>query len=284
MRGPQCVAGLRDYGGKGCILADDMGLGKTLQGITLLWTLLKQGFDGQPMGKRILIVCPTSLVSNWDQECDKVRAVVPRRRSRFSLKSVCASGTYAETDAYDRSCCVLALAWFALPPLGASLHGSASDDVEVVMGAMCGWGRVLRCARVQFLKGRVRTVALSESSRADVIASMNTFLRPNSIFQVMIVSYETFRIHADKFAKEGSCDLLICDEAHRLKNSATQTTKVCTNPKLSLSRGVVLSGEPIVAGAGQAGVQAPRPAVRNTAAERSRCDTALPHRHLHQGC
>lgn len=82
------MAGLRDYGGKGCILADDMGLGKTLQGITLLWTLLKQGFDGQPMGKRILIVCPTSLVSNWDQECDKVRAVVPRRSRLFVLEYV----------------------------------------------------------------------------------------------------------------------------------------------------------------------------------------------------
>jgi SNF2 family DNA or RNA helicase len=107
---------------------------------------------------------------------------------------------------------------------------------------------------VQFLKGRVRTVALSESSRADVIASMNTFLRPNSIFQVMIVSYETFRIHADKFAKEGSCDLLICDEAHRLKNADTLTNKVC-DPKLpslpapppSLSRVLVaLSCEPFL--------------------------------------
>jgi DNA repair and recombination RAD54-like protein len=91
VRGPQCVAGLRDYGGKGCILADDMGLGKTLQGITLLWTLLKQGFDGQPMGKRVLIVCPTSLVSNWDQECDKVRAVVPCRRLPYVMESVCAA-------------------------------------------------------------------------------------------------------------------------------------------------------------------------------------------------
>jgi len=282
------VAGLRDYGGKGCILADDMGLGKTLQGITLLWTLLKQGFDGQPMGKRILIVCPTSLVSNWDQECDKVRAVVPRRRSRFSLKSVCASGTYAETDAYDRSCCVLALAWFALPPLGASLHGSASDDVEVVMGAMCGWGRVLRCARVQFLKGRVRTVALSESSRADVIASMNTFLRPNSIFQVMIVSYETFRIHADKFAKEGSCDLLICDEAHRLKNADTLTNKVYspsppTRKPFSLACSVALicgrfpPSPCLHTGAGQAALQAPRASVRNATAERSRCVPRIPH-------
>ena len=47
----ECVMGLRDFDGKGCILADDMGLGKTLQGITLLWTLLCQGLDGTPHGE-----------------------------------------------------------------------------------------------------------------------------------------------------------------------------------------------------------------------------------------
>jgi SNF2 family DNA or RNA helicase len=41
------------------------GLGKTLQAISLLWTLLRQGPDGQPVAKRVIIVCPTSLVSNW---------------------------------------------------------------------------------------------------------------------------------------------------------------------------------------------------------------------------
>jgi len=60
--------------GTGCILADDMGLGKTLQGITLMWTLLKQGTEslgGKPIAKRAIVVCPTSLVSNWEQECVK---------------------------------------------------------------------------------------------------------------------------------------------------------------------------------------------------------------------
>jgi DNA repair and recombination RAD54-like protein len=50
------------------------GLGKTLQGITLLWTLLCQGaapLGGVPIAKRAIICCPTSLVSNWDQECSK---------------------------------------------------------------------------------------------------------------------------------------------------------------------------------------------------------------------
>ena len=45
------------------------------------------------------------------------------------------------------------------------------------------------------------------------------------MLQVMIVSYETFRLHVDKFRAEGTCDLLICDEAHRLKNDQTLTNK-----------------------------------------------------------
>lgn len=52
----------------------DMGLGKTLQGITLLWTLLSNGhpeLGGSPLARRVIICCPTSLVSNWDSECTK---------------------------------------------------------------------------------------------------------------------------------------------------------------------------------------------------------------------
>lgn len=64
--------GMREFEGNGCILADDMGLGKTLQSITVLWTLLKQGKEkGQPAVKRAIVVCPTSLVKNWEAEIDK---------------------------------------------------------------------------------------------------------------------------------------------------------------------------------------------------------------------
>jgi DNA repair and recombination protein RAD54 and RAD54-like protein len=53
------------------ILADDMGLGKTLQGVALIWTLLTSGHEalgGVPVCKRAMIVCPTSLVDNWNGE------------------------------------------------------------------------------------------------------------------------------------------------------------------------------------------------------------------------
>ena len=161
----ECVMGLRDFDGTGCILADDMGLGKTLQGITLLWTLLKQGFDGAPAVKRALIVCPTSLVSNWDDECNK------------------------------------------------------------------------------WLKGRVKTLPICDSTRAEVVSSIKMFLAPRHVAQVMIVSYETFRINSERFNFDGAVDLIMCDEAHRLKNGETLTNKaLCAVPCL---RRVMLSGTPM---------------------------------------
>ena len=69
----ECVMGLRDYDGQGCILADDMGLGKTLQTICLLWTLLKQNpiYKSDPVIKKALIVCPVTLIDNWRKEFRK---------------------------------------------------------------------------------------------------------------------------------------------------------------------------------------------------------------------
>ena len=163
----ECVEGLRDFDGAGCILADDMGLGKTLQGITLLWTLLRQGIEGKPTVQRALIVCPTSLVSNWDDECNK------------------------------------------------------------------------------WLKGRVKTMPVCESSRADVVSSVTRFLGPRNTAQVMIISYETFRVHAERFKEKGEqgVQLVMCDEAHRLKNGDTLTNKaLCSVP---CARRVMLSGTPM---------------------------------------
>ncbi len=48
----------------------------------------------------------------------------------------------------------------------------------------------------KWLKGRVRTTPIAEAVRADVISSITHFLSPRSQSQVLIVSYETFRLHS----------------------------------------------------------------------------------------
>lgn len=162
----ECVSGLCSAANiSGCILADDMGLGKTLQSITLLYTLLCQGFDGKPMVKKAIIVTPTSLVSNWEAEIQK------------------------------------------------------------------------------WVGERVHLIALCESTREDAVSGINSFINPRSGLQVLIVSYETFRIHSSKFSQNGSCDLLICDEAHRLKNGQTLTNQALAT--LSCKRRILLSGTPM---------------------------------------
>ncbi|MBS3949650.1 MAG: DEAD/DEAH box helicase [Peptococcaceae bacterium] len=49
--------------GLGACLADDMGLGKTIQALTLLQHRLEAGQDGP-----YLLVCPTSIIFNWEKE------------------------------------------------------------------------------------------------------------------------------------------------------------------------------------------------------------------------
>jgi SNF2 family DNA or RNA helicase len=55
--------------GLGALLADDMGLGKTLQTISLL-----AGRDGD---RPHLVVCPTSVVGNWERELAKFAPYLP---------------------------------------------------------------------------------------------------------------------------------------------------------------------------------------------------------------
>ncbi|ELP93312.1 lymphoid-specific helicase, putative [Entamoeba invadens IP1] len=67
-----CVMGLKTgFRGNGCILADGMGLGKTIQAVSLMFTLLKQGINGEPTCKKVMVVAPSSLVGNWENEFKK---------------------------------------------------------------------------------------------------------------------------------------------------------------------------------------------------------------------
>lgn len=159
-----CLMGLRDFNGCGCILADDMGLGKTLQSVAVIWTLLTQGGPhGKPACRKAVIICPASLVKNWDAEFNK------------------------------------------------------------------------------WLHGRCKCVALAVSGSAQVRGTLMTFAH-NREAQVLIASYETFRGYASEVSGCG-VDLVVCDEAHKLKNDNAAVTQCITS--LEAKRRLLISGTPI---------------------------------------
>ncbi len=63
--------------GRGALLADDMGLGKTLQILALLRWLkpvnksVNNSVNNQGKSGPVLIICPTSLIGNWEAELQK---------------------------------------------------------------------------------------------------------------------------------------------------------------------------------------------------------------------
>lgn len=77
--------------GFGGILADDMGLGKTLQTIVLLETIKNKDVARRPS----IIVCPASLLFNWENEIEKFKAKLnvsciygTKRERKESIKQV----------------------------------------------------------------------------------------------------------------------------------------------------------------------------------------------------
>lgn len=80
------------HNGFGGILADDMGLGKTLQVIAFL--LSEQEEKGSADSRPSLIVCPASLVYNWESE---IHRFAPALRTRLIIGTAAGRQTLIET-------------------------------------------------------------------------------------------------------------------------------------------------------------------------------------------
>ena len=78
------LADLTGLGLGGC-LADDMGLGKTITLIALHLHRLEQQASG---GRPTLVVCPASLLGNWQAEIERFAPGVPVRRFHGSARSL----------------------------------------------------------------------------------------------------------------------------------------------------------------------------------------------------
>ena len=97
----------------------------------------------------------------------------------------------------------------------------------------------------KWLSGRVNPLAIDSGSKNQIDKNLEGFMqtynrKPTN--PILIISYETFRLHATVLCK-GEVGLVLCDEGHRLKNSDNQTYQALMG--LNAKRRVILSGTPI---------------------------------------
>ena len=145
---------------RGAVLADEMGLGKTLMTIATIFALHRTLRD-----RRFIVVCPSSLVSNWAKEFDK---------------------------------------WI----------GKASQPKRVIV----------------------------RNGNEEGLRKLRSFvpLKPNQS-EVLILSYELFRLHVKVICNATKIGLLVVDEGHRLKNTAGSQTLSALN-SISAEARILISG------------------------------------------
>jgi len=132
-RGLSWLAGLVELGLGGC-LADDMGLGKTIQVIALHLHRQAQGCQARDPGPT-LVVCPTSLLGNWEREVARFAPGVPVRRYH-------GDGRHLQDVAQDEIVLVT--------------YGLVRNDAEEL--AAVGWGLVI-ADEAQYVKNPLSRTA-----------------------------------------------------------------------------------------------------------------------------
>ncbi|XP_023329719.1 DNA repair and recombination protein RAD54-like [Eurytemora carolleeae] len=97
----------------------------------------------------------------------------------------------------------------------------------------------------KWLPNRISPLAIDSGTKAEIDKNLTGFMntygrRPAN--PVLIISYETFRLHAHVL-HTSEVGLVLCDEGHRLKNHENQTYSALMG--LKCKRRVLLSGTPI---------------------------------------
>ncbi|XP_032675450.1 DNA repair and recombination protein RAD54-like [Odontomachus brunneus] len=97
----------------------------------------------------------------------------------------------------------------------------------------------------KWLNNRVSALAIDGGNKKDIDKKLISFMKAYSgrcVYPILIISYETFRLHAHVL-HQNEVGLVLCDEGHRLKNSENQTYQSLMG--LKAKRRVLLSGTPI---------------------------------------
>ncbi|MBZ4319371.1 DEAD/DEAH box helicase [Streptomyces huiliensis] len=162
-RGVAWLQSLTDLG-FGALLADDMGLGKTLQTIALL--------AGRTGDRPRLVVCPTSVVSNWEREL-----------ARFApgLTVVRHHGTRRATDPAAFAPGAVVVTSYALLRLDADLLASVDWDLVVLDEAQQIKNHTAQTARAAMrleARSRVALTGTPVENRLSELWSITHFANP----------------------------------------------------------------------------------------------------------
>jgi len=157
--------------GLGACLADDMGLGKTVQ---LLALLLHRQQTGQLAGP-VLLVCPTSVVGNWEREIKRFAPSLPlvrhygttRARQGTTFESLAAATVVLTTYGLLRRDAELLA--------GVPWSVAALDEAQNIKTAASRTAQAARCLRAEF---RVALTGTPVENRLAELWSIFEFLNP----------------------------------------------------------------------------------------------------------
>ena len=169
-RGVSWLAFLEQWG-LGACLADDMGLGKTIQLIAFLLYLQDNGWLEQP----VLLVCPTSVLGNWEKEVKRFAPELKTllhhgdRRPRGSALAKAVQGTHLVITSY-------ALIYRDLKPLQqVNWQCLVLDEAQNIKNSDAKQSRAARQIDAQF---RVALTGTPVENRLGELWSIMDFLNP----------------------------------------------------------------------------------------------------------
>lgn len=221
-----------------------MGLGKTLMSITLLWTLMNQGFHNSQASavRKVVVVCPTSLVGNWDNE---IRKWVGEHCPTFAVKGD--PKRVIKTFLQHRGKGVLIVSYETQRLYSKLFENAAKQNMtNGACRSSIGSGVVRSSVKLQsesIVETENNSIlsagAGANDSTTVSTASMQNTNKTTTTNSNCTNSSGTVQGHSNN----GICDLLICDEAHKLKNADSGLAKsLCLLPA---RKRILLSGTPM---------------------------------------
>jgi len=170
VRGVSWLAFLERWG-LGACLADDMGLGKTVQLIALLLHLHEQNAIEQP----ILLVCPTSVLGNWEREVKRFAPTLKVLVHHGDRRSQGKAFTKA-VQPYDLVITSYALAHRDAKELqSVSWQGVVLDEAQNIKNSEAKQSQAVRQLEPQF---RIALTGTPVENRLSELWSILDFLNP----------------------------------------------------------------------------------------------------------